>query len=92
LSTLIDCPDSGGKFTQTRADTKSKCNFYYLSIPSTQGCSGSGVYFSVEKATLYLRGSKTLMVGVVHGTQSDDTGGKLAAITPSYYVVELLKD
>jgi len=83
---------SSGLITQTRADTKTKCNFYYLSVPAAQGCSGSGVYFSVKKATLYYGGSKTLMIGVVHGTQSDDTGGKLAAITPSYYISELFKD
>ncbi len=33
---------------------------------------------------------KTLMIGVVHGTASDDTGGKMAAITPSFYIWDLL--
>lgn len=83
---------ASGLITQPRADTKSKCNFYYLSVPTIQGCSGSGVYFSVKKTTIYYGGSKTLMIGIVHATQSDNTGGKLAAITPSYYIFDLFKD
>ncbi len=83
---------SSGLITQPRADTKSKCNFFYLSIPSIQGCSGSGLYFSVKKQVMYYGGNKTIMIGIVHGTQSDNTGGKLAAITPAYYVAELFKD
>jgi len=78
--------------TQLRADTKTKCNFYYLSVPSIQGYSGSGVYFSVKKTTIYYGGNKTFLIGIVHGTQSDDTVGKLAAITPSYYISELFED
>jgi hypothetical protein len=83
---------SSGLITQQRADTKSKCNFFFLSVPSIQGCSGSGLYFSVKKQTMYYGGGKTIMVGVVHGTKSDDTGGKLALITPSYYIADLFKD
>ena len=62
------------------------------STTSIQGCSGSGLYFSVKKQTMYYGGDKTIMIGVVHGTKSDDTGGKLALITPSYYIAELFKD
>jgi len=81
---------ASGLITQKRADTKTKCNFYYLNVPSIEGCSGSGVYFSVKKA-IYTGGKTTLMVGIVHGTQGDSTGGKLAAITPSYYLFDLFK-
>ena len=82
---------ASGLITQFRADTKTKCNFFYLDVPSMQGCSGFVVYISVKKA-MYFGGNKTILVGVVHGTASDDTGGKLAAITPSYYIWDLLKD
>lgn len=80
---------SSGLITQLRYDTKTKCNFFYLNVPSIQGCSGSGVFYSVKKA-MYYGGDKTIMIGVVHGTQGDNTGGKLAAITPSYYIFDLL--
>ena len=82
---------SSGLITQLRADTKTKCNFFYLNVPSIEGCSGSGVYFSIKKA-LFMAGKSTLMIGIVHGTQGDSTGGKLAAVTPSYYIFDLFKD
>jgi hypothetical protein len=80
---------ASGLITQYRYDTNTKCNFFFLNVPSIQGCSGSGVYFSVKKA-MYFGGSKTICIGIVHGTQADNTGGKLAAITPSYYIFDLL--
>jgi hypothetical protein len=82
---------SSGLITQKRYDTKTKCNFFYLNVPSIQGCSGSGVYYSVKKAGYYFGEKKTWMIGIVHGTQGDNTGGKLAAVTPSYYIFELLE-
>lgn len=81
---------ASGLITQLRYDTKTKCNFYYLDIPSMQGCSGSGVYYSVKKA-MFFGGSITILMGVVHGTATDETGGKLATITPSFYIWDLLK-
>jgi hypothetical protein len=81
---------ASGLITQLRYDNKSKCNFYFLNVPSIQGCSGSGVYVSVKKG-LYLDFGKTIMIGIVHGTQGDNTGGKMAAITPSYYIFDLFK-
>ncbi len=82
---------SSGLITQQRYDTRTKCNFFYLNVPSIEGCSGSGVFFSVRKA-MFMAGKATLMIGVVHGTKGDSTGGKLAAVTPSYYVNELLRE
>lgn len=32
-----------------------------------------------------------LVVGLVHGTLSDDTGGKMGAIVPSYYILEAIE-
>lgn len=79
-----------GLITQKRGDNKKKSTFFYLDTPSIQGCSGSGVYFSVKK-DVYVGGDKTILIGVMHGTYSDNTGGKIAAITPSYYIFDLLK-
>ena len=30
-------------------------------------------------------------VGIIHGTISDDTGGKMAAVTPSRYILETIE-
>jgi len=79
-----------GLITQNRGDNKKKCTFFYLNTPSVQGCSGSGVFFSVQK-DMYFGGDQTILIGVMHGTYSDNTGGKLAAITPSYYIFDLFK-
>src|SRR5690606_2288362 len=81
---------ASGLLTNKRYDTNTKCTFFYVDQPSMQGCSGAGVYFSVEKAEFYSIG-KTILIGVVHGTAKDNTGGKLAAITPSFYIWDLLK-
>jgi hypothetical protein len=80
-----------GLITQNRSDTKTKCTFFYLDKPSIQGCSGSGVYFSISKEISLGMGDKTLLIGIMHGTSGDNTGGKLAMITPSYYIFDLLK-
>lgn len=79
-----------GLLTQLRGDNKQKSTFFYLNIPSIQGCSGSGVYYSVKKS-MFLGGKQTVFIGVMHGTYSDNTGGKLSAITPSYYLWDILK-
>lgn len=35
-------------------------------------------------------GTPTLCLGIVHGTISDNTGGKMAAVTPSIYILETI--
>ena len=82
---------ASGLLTNKRYDIDTKCSFFYLDQPSMQGCSGSGVYCSVKKNFLYMGMGKTLMIGIVHGTAKDDTGRKLAAICPSFYIWDLLK-
>ena len=79
-----------GFITSKRDDTKQQCTFFFLSIPSIQGCSGSGVFMSVYKEPIWRKRSKTYMVGIIHGTQSDNTGGKMAAVTPLYYLKDAL--
>jgi len=39
-----------------------------------------------------IKSKKTLLTGIVHGTYGDNIGGKLAAITPSFYIKDLLKE
>jgi hypothetical protein len=83
---------ASGLITQERGDTKTKCDVFYLNQPSIQGCSGSAVFFSVKKSTIYMAGKATLIIGIMHGTFSDNTGGKLAMVTPSYYISDLFKE
>lgn len=82
---------ASGLITQSRKDNGNKCDFYYLDRPGLQGCSGSGVYISVKTGGMYFGMNKTVLVGVIHGTEGDNTGGKLAIVTPSYYIWDLLK-
>ena len=77
---------ASGLITLNRADTNTPCDFVLMNIPSMQGCSGSGVFFNIAKPIITTGSDKTLMIGLVHGTKSDDTGGKIALITPLSYM------
>lgn len=39
---------------------------------------------------LMIQTSKTYIYGVMHGTLSDDTGGKMAVVTPAYYILDII--
>ena len=80
---------ASGFITNKRYDNGKKNTFFYLDQPSMGGCSGGGVFASVKKAEYYAL-NNTLMLGIMHGTAGDKTGGKLAAITPSFYVWDIL--
>lgn len=83
---------ASGLITQPRLDkTYIKCDFFYLDKPSMEGCSGSGVFISVSNKVMFTNYGKTYLMGVIHGTQGDNTGGKLAMVTPAYYIYDLLK-
>lgn len=79
--------------TLNRADTKTPSDFFCLENPSCGGYSGCPVldlgYMVVGNMTS--TGEKTICYGIMHGTISDDTGGKLALVTPSYYLDDLLQ-
>lgn len=62
-------------------------NYIYLDRPGIQGCSGSGVFITLRKGSFT---KATYMIGIISGTLSDDTGGKLAAVVPISYLKELL--
>lgn len=81
---------SSGLITTIRGDTKTSCNFFYLDSPSIEGCSGSGVFYGVKK-TMYIGSKTTVLIGLIHGTYCDNTGGKIAAVTPSFYIYDLFK-
>jgi len=85
---------ASGLLTLPRADTKTKATFFLLEDPSVGGFSGAPVF--VKPGTL-IKGSALMhrkgfrYLGIVHGTISDKTGGKFAAIIPSKHVVDTLR-
>ena len=83
---------SSGFITLPRADTQTPCTFYILEKPSVGGYSGCAVYdTSVHKfGSITTTGDGTKCYGFMHGTISDKTGGKLAMVTPSYYLFDLI--
>ncbi len=71
--------------------------FFLLDKPSIGGFSGAPVflmpwpYSDSPALTMPEYGTRAQCVGIVKGTISDDTGGKLAAIVPVYYVLETIR-
>lgn len=84
---------ASGLITQTFSyyGKNKKCSVFYLDKSSIQGASGSGLYLSISKMVEIGALDRTILVGIVSGTHSDNTGGKLAIIMPSFYIWDLLK-
>jgi len=84
---------SSGLLTLPRADTNTMQAFFALENPSVGGYSGCPIAdFSVFKAGgITTTGGGSVLYGVMHGTISDSTGGKIAMVTPAFYVHELMK-
>lgn len=79
---------SSGFVTLLRADTKTPCEFFCLENPSVGGYSGCPVFdlgYSTNGVMTTTK-EKTLCHGIMHGTMSDNTGGKIAMVTPSFYL------
>ena len=74
--------------TLPRADTQTPSDFFCLENPSIGGYSGGPVfdlgYMVVGLMTQ--EKEKTICHGFMHGTLCDETGGKLALVTPSCYL------
>jgi len=85
---------SSGLLTLMRSDTKKPTEFFVLDSPSVGGFSGAPVFilpaaFSQGPGIAF--SAATLFVGLVHGTMSDDTGGKFAVVVPSAFVTQALE-
>ena len=89
--TLQTSPASG-IIVIKRFDTNTESEFFIVQDPSTGGFSGAPVFdishFVMEPVAI--PDSGTRLYGLVHGTISDDTGGKLGAVIPSHYILETL--
>jgi hypothetical protein len=84
---------ASGAITLLRFDTKTPQDFFILEAPSVGGYSGAPCFdLSVYQlgAMTTSTGTGTRCHGLMHGTLSDETGGKLAAVTPSFYLVQLI--
>jgi hypothetical protein len=84
---------------QPNANTEA--TFFVLDKPSIGGYSGAPVFLMpwpyADSAALSMIDKASpeaspKCVGIVSGTISDDTGGKLAAIVPSAYAVKLIRE
>jgi len=74
--------------TLPRFDNKTISDFIILELPSMGGYSGAPLFdlgYLISGA-MTTRKEKTVLHGIIHGTISDPTGGKLAAITPCKYL------
>jgi hypothetical protein len=86
---------SSGLLPLNRFDNGKEATFFLLSDPSVAGFSGAPVLYkpgsTFQKGDGLVISKSTKIVGLVHGTISDDTGGKFCAVVPSYCVLELIK-
>jgi len=76
-----------------RADNNILSTFFVLEDPSIGGYSGGPVFdISIYKlGAMTTTGDGTKLFGIIHGTVSDETGGKLAAVTPSFYISDTIR-
>lgn len=82
---------SSGLLDLQRADTKDISLFYLLENPAMQGFSGGPVFIGMSRQGMTFGPTQTYLIGLVHGTQYDITGGKFSTITPSWFIVDLFK-
>lgn len=76
-----------------RADkTAIVSDFFCLENPAMGGYSGGPIFDLGYLSTPVMRQSygETTLLGFVHGTYSDQTGGKIALVTPSYYLKDII--
>jgi trypsin-like peptidase len=77
-------------------DNRTTSIFFITQDPSVGGFSGAPVFdtrlpHATENTGLAIEvGRDPRIVGLVHGTLPDDTGGKLGAIVPSFLILEVL--
>jgi len=75
-----------------RFDTKTPSDFFTLENPSVGGYSGGPVFDLgyIIVGAMTTNTGPTICHGIMHGTISDTTGGKIAAVTPCSYVKDII--
>ena len=83
---------SSGFFRYPRFDTKQECIFFCLENPSVGGYSGGPILDLgyPTNGVFEMKKEKTLCHGIMHGTMCDDTGGKIAMVTPAFYLKDII--
>jgi hypothetical protein len=87
---------ASGLLELPRFDTKVMSIFFVTQDPSVGGFSGAPVFdtrlpYSTENVGQVIQmGVEPRIVGLMHGTISDNTGGKFGAIVPSFVISEVL--
>lgn len=77
-----------------RFDNKTVQAFLLLENPSFGGYSGGPVYdlgYQTVSGVLIGGGQAPMLIGFIHGTIADGKGGSMAAITPAFYLRDLIK-
>jgi hypothetical protein len=85
---------ASGLLTLLRFDTHRPAVVFLLDNPSIGGFSGAPVFLlpsAHAQGGGLVFSAGTFCVGLVHGTLSDSTGGKLAAIVPVAFITEVLE-
>ena len=83
---------SSGFVTLPRADIHTPSVFFCLENPSVGGYSGCPVFdlgYSTNGIMTTTK-ERTWCHGIMHGTMSDDTGGKIAMVTPAFYLKDII--
>ena len=73
-------------------ESKEKSEFICLENPSVGGYSGGPIFdlgYQIMGSLKTSRG-KTRLFGIMFGTLKDETGGKLAVVTPIHYLTDLI--
>lgn len=83
---------SSSLITLERADTKKPAEFLCLENPSVGGYSGGPIFDLgyVTDGNVVSSSGETKLIGIMHGTIFDDTGGKIAMITPAWFLKDLI--
>lgn len=64
---------------------------FFLENASCGGYSGCPIIDLGYRVTgMMTQTSNTYIYGIMHGTVSDNTGGKMAVVTPGYYILEII--
>ena len=84
---------SSGLLELNRFDNKILTTFFICENPSIGGFSGAPCFdISIYKiGAMTATGKGTKCYGLMHGTISDETGGKLSAVVPSFFIRELIE-
>lgn len=75
-----------------RSDSFVNSDFFLLENPSVGGYSGCPVFDLgvVINGGMVTTKSEAVCHGIMHGTLSDRSGGKLAIVTPAYYLTQII--